>query len=176
MATWTLWREIPDEWVHEILLAVRDSDKRLYRVAIELTSRRLGIRQGKLLEMPKAQRHQLARRVLSLPQSEEISSHLFTCWLVHTRAPMLCAWLDALEIPHDGRGVVEKFGEEPSPEKLREALERLLACFPRLDVAIYLRLFNEIDEVGWEGLEEILSGDERLRIGRESTEAAEARG
>lgn len=174
MATCTLWQEIPEELSHEILLAVRDSDKRLYRVVVELTSRRLGIRQPKLLEMPKAERHRLARRVLSIPQSEEISSHLFSHWLVRTRAPMLCDWLDGLAIPHDGQGVVEAFPEEPSEEKLREALERLLARFPSRDVAIYLRLFNEIDDVGWQGLEAILSEDDRLRLERQ--EASEARG
>lgn len=174
MATCTLWQQIPEELVHEILLAVRDSDKKLYRVVVELTSRRLGIRQPKLLEMAKTERHQLSRRVLSLAQSEEISSLLFSRWLVHTRAPMLRAWLDALEIPHDGEGMVEEFPEEPRPERLQEALEGLLARFPTLDVAIYLRLFNEIEDVGWKGLEEILSGDERLRLGRQ--EASEIRG
>lgn len=174
MATCTLWQEIPEELAHEILLAVRDSDKRLYRVVVELTSRRLGIRQPKLLEMSKAERHRLARRVLSIPQSEEISSHLFSHWLVHTRAPMLCQWLDTLAIPHDGQGVVEEFPGEPPAEKLRDAIEGLLARFPSLDVAIYLRLFNEIDDVGWKGLETILSEDDRLRLGRQ--EASEARG
>lgn len=174
MATCTLWEEIPEELGHEILLAVRESDKRLYRVVVELTSRRLGVRQAKLLEMPKVERHRLSRRVLSRPESEEISSHLFSHWLVQSRAPMLCAWLDALEIPHDGQGVVEAFPEEPSAERLRSALEGLLARFPQRDVAIYLRLFNEIDEVGWKSLEEILSGDERLRL--ERREASEVRG
>lgn len=174
MATCILWQQIPEELVHEILLTVRDSDKRLYRVVVELTSRRLGIRQAKLLEMPKAERHQLSRRVLAVPQSEEISSHLFSCWLVHRRAPMLCAWLDALEIPHDSQGVVEEFLEEPAAEKLQEALEGLLARFPSLEVAIYLRLFQEIDDVRWKGLEELLSRDERLRLGRQ--EASEIRG
>ncbi|QSR85322.1 hypothetical protein [Methylacidimicrobium sp. B4] len=174
MATCTLWQEIPEELVHEVLLAVRDSDKRLYRVVVELTSRRLGIRQAKLLEMAKTERHQLSRRVLSLPQSEEISSHLFSRWLVQTRAPMLCDWLDALGIPHDQQGVVEEFPEEPASEKLRAALEGLLVRYPALDVAIYLRLFNEIEDVGWKGLEEILSGDDRLRIRRR--EVSEIRG
>ncbi|MDD2676040.1 MAG: hypothetical protein PHP75_01015 [Methylacidiphilaceae bacterium] len=172
MATCTLWQEIPEELAHEVLLAVRDSDKRLYRVVVELTSRRLGVRQAKLLEMPKLERHQLSRRVLSLPESETLSSHLFSHWLVHQRAPMLCAWLDALGISHDADGVVEKFPQEPPTEKLRDALEGLLARFPSLDVAIYLRLFNEIEDVGWKGLEKILAADERLQFERRATSGA----
>ncbi|WP_018289822.1 hypothetical protein [Verrucomicrobium sp. 3C] len=174
MATCTLWQEIPEELVHEVLLSVRESDKRLYRVVVDLASRRLGIRQAKLLEMPKWERHQLARRVLSLPESEAISSHLFSRWLVHHRAPMLCTWLDTLGISHDGEGVVEEFPQEPPAEKLRDAVEGVLARFPRLDVAIYLRLFNEIEDVGWKGLREILSADERLQLTRR--EASETRG
>ncbi|MDD4932201.1 MAG: hypothetical protein PHO89_01880 [Methylacidiphilaceae bacterium] len=174
MATCTLWQEIPEELVHEVLLDVRESDKRLYRVVVELTSRRLGVRQAKLLEMPKLERHDLSRRVLSLPESETISAHLFSHWLVHHRAPMLCAWLDTLGISHDGQGVVEEFPQEPPAEKLRDALEGLLARFPSQDVAIYLRLFNEIEDVGWKGLQDILSADERLQFGRR--EATEARG
>ncbi|MGD9896717.1 MAG: hypothetical protein AB7T14_06555 [Candidatus Methylacidiphilaceae bacterium] len=174
MATCTLWQELPEELVHEILLNVRESDRRLYRVVVELTSRRLGVRQAKLLEMPKLERHELSRRVLSLPESEAISSHLFSHWLVQNRAPMLCAWLDALEISHDGQGLVEKFPQEPPVGRQREALEGLLARFPSQDVAIYLRLFNEIEDVHWKGLGEILSADERLHLG--GREASEARG
>jgi hypothetical protein len=163
MATHLLWKKMDPQRVHEILLSVQEGNKKLYRTTVEIMAPHIGMRPVKVLEMPKTERHAAFAQLLAKPALEELSFNLISTWLMHTQKELLSAWLDALQIPHDGSGCANTFPPCPDKTKLQQAVEKLLSQFePRL-VALYLRTFNEIDEVRWQPLAEILDSDKRLQ-------------
>jgi len=85
--------------------------------------------------------------------------------LLGAQKDLICQFLDALEIPHDGKGFVDQLPPEPSNEKLKASVDQLLESHRPEIVAVYLNLFQAMDDAGWKGLGEILTGNSRLKIG-----------
>ena len=161
--THALWPGLPPALVNEILCSVQKANKKLYRTALELMAPRMGLRVPLLMEMPKTERHAVWARILSRPEMEALSFNLLSTWLIETQTPMLCAWLDALGIEHGANGCADTFPPEPPAEKLRAAVDTLLAKFDPALVGVYLHSFNQIDETHWPALDEILRTDTRLQ-------------
>ncbi|QSR89816.1 hypothetical protein IT6_09785 [Methylacidiphilum caldifontis] len=164
MPTYLIWDSISDDLSHQILLCAHQSDKKLYRLLLDMVSKGMGIRINKLLEMPKTQRHLLCKRVLSHPRSETMSFYLLSHWLIETQSPMLCRWLDLLGIVHDEKGVVEEIPDEPPNEILQQAVDILFEEFPHLYVSIYLQGFYEMEGMRWKSLGSLISSDSRFKI------------
>jgi hypothetical protein len=173
LPTHSLWPALSPSFANEILIAVQKGNKKLYRTALEVMAPRMGVRVPILIEMPKAQRHATWARILSQPQLEVLSFNLLSAWLIDAQRPMLCAWLDALDIPHGENGCADAFPPEPKVEVLQQGVERLLEKYDPQLVAVYLRCFNAIDETRWPALEEILQTDARLHLRPESVAPAE---
>lgn len=169
--THAIWPALTPELAHTILLSVQKSNKKLYRTAIELMAPRMGIRVPILMEMPKAERHQVWTQILARPEMEVMSFNLFSTWLIEDQRPMLCAWLDALGIEHAENGCADAFPPEPAEALLKKGVDALLGQFDPVLVAVYLRCFNQIDETQWPTLEQIIVSDPRLALKREPVSA-----
>jgi hypothetical protein len=105
---------------------------------------------------------------LSRKPAEDIAAQTLQIWLLGAQKDLIRQFLDALEIPHDGKGFVDQLPPEPSGEKLKAAVDQLVEQYRPEIVAIYLHLFQTMDDVAWRGLEGILTGDPRLKIGQET--------
>lgn len=162
--TYTIWPALPPQLANDILLAVQKGNKKLYRTALEVMAPRMGIRVPTLVEMPKAQRHATWIQILARPEMEVLSFNLLSTWLIETKTPMLCAWLDALGIKHAENGCADTFPPEPSAAALQKAVDALLKDYDTQVVSIYLRSFNQIDETRWATLDEIIANDPRLLL------------
>ena len=89
------------------------------------------------------------------------------------QSSVLCEFLDALGIAHDEQGGIDNLPPCPAPEKLREAVDGLLAKHPAEVVAVYLHCFQSMDIAGWPPLAELLNTNEHLRLpGRNTVPAA----
>ncbi len=78
---------------------------------------------------------------------------------------MLNDFLDALAIPHGDDGTVDDLPACPPKEKLKEAVEKLLAKYPAETVAIYLNAFRDMDStVQWPALDELLGERTELAL------------
>ena len=77
---------------------------------------------------------------------------------------MICRFLDALGISHDGKGVFEDLPAEPSREALEKAISELLEEHRNEVVSVYLNVFQAMDEKGWNALEALLESDPRLTL------------
>ncbi|KIE59233.1 hypothetical protein A946_00420 [Methylacidiphilum kamchatkense Kam1] len=165
MPTYFIWNSISEELSHQILLCAQQSDKKLYRLLLDMVSKGFGIRINKLLEMPKIKRHALCKKVLSHPRSETMSFYLLSHWLIETQSPMLCRWLDMLGIAHDEKGILEVDPEEPPLETLQQAVNTLFEEFPKEYVSIYLQGFYEMEGVKWKNLGSLMANDPRFKIG-----------
>ena len=101
---------------------------------------------------------------LTKPALEVITSNLIRSWLLKKYNPMLCDFLDALGIPHK-EAVVDDLPETMEDAKLQPAIEGLLAKYPKETVAVYLHAFQDMNEVNWPNLKEMLEKDQRLQLG-----------
>ena len=70
--------------------------------------------------------------------------------------PMLCAFLDALGLPHEGGLIDASFDLKPVPaEKLEPATAALYEGYPRLEVDLYLACLKTLDPETWEALPDV---------------------
>ena len=83
-------------------------------------------------------------------------------WLTGPQAPMLAAFLDALAIPHDGKGSIETLPPSPTKDALKTAVDSLFAKFPADHVKTYLHAFQVSEPTAWPPLGELLAEDPRL--------------
>ena len=164
MPTHVIWKELDPVLANEIIVSVQATNKSLYRRALDVLSPHMGLRPVKVLEMPKVERHAVWQKFLADPGMEALSFNFLSHWLVTAQTPMLCAWLDALQIPHNAQGCADQFPPCPSEAQLKKAVDVLLKNFDPKIVAIYLRAFNEIDGVLWEPLQRLLETDTRLKL------------
>ncbi len=165
MATHTIWTSFSPQESHEILCKIQDENKKLYRSTVEILSKQMQKRVPVVLEMPKIERHSIWQQILSHPMLENLSFNLLSAWLVSEHSPLLCAWLDALAIPHDPQGFFQADKlEAPTSEKLKTALESVLEKFPAKTVSIYLHVFNRIEGIEWKELNQLIETEPRLKL------------
>lgn len=105
---------------------------------------------------PREERNQWMREALSKPANSDLALELLQVWVLGKNQSMVCDFLDALAIPHDGKGLIDEVPAEPSAENVAAAVESLVSKHPAHEVAIYLHLFSRMDESPWPALRHIL--------------------
>jgi len=149
---------------NDILSYIFESDKPTYRATMNAVAEARKVRPVFLERQPRAQRHAMMVATLSRPASELIAAGLLRAWLVQKQNAMLVDFLNALGLPHD-KGVVEGLPPEMADDKLKPAVETLLAKYPPETVALYLNAFNGMSEANWPNLKAMLEADPRLQLG-----------
>jgi hypothetical protein len=148
----------------EILAYAHESDKPLYRAALNAVAEARKLRPVFLERQPRAQRHATMLATLSRPALDLFTGNLIRNWLLKKHKLMLVDFLDALAIPHK-EGVVEDLPKTIEDAKLQAAVAALLAKYPPEAVAVYLHAFNDMNEVEWPNLKAMLDSDSRLQLG-----------
>lgn len=165
MATHLIWSQVTPADAHQILCDVQDNNKKVYRSALEILSQQMQKRVPIVIEMPKVERHALWQQILGHPLLENLSFNLLSTWLVEKQTPLLCAWLDAIQIPHDDDGFFSADSiQEPSSEKISQAIDQVLSQHDRKNLSLYLRVFNQIEGIQWKSLETLFENDPRLQL------------
>jgi hypothetical protein len=77
---------------------------------------------------------------------------------------MVTEFLDLLGIAHKA-GVVESLPATVEDDKLKSAIEGLLAKYPQQKVAVYLHTFYATNDPQWPSLSNLLREDKRLQPG-----------
>ena len=158
MQTYEIWATLSPALNHEILDAAYRHDKRLYRDVVREAGEVLRKRPQIILEMPRAERHELFRPLLGLPAFNVQDNNLAVNWLRCAGEPMMVLFLDTLAIPHDGHGCVDKFPPTPDEVRLARACAALYEKFPAEQVSFYLRLFPLLSDGAWQP-EKFIPGD-----------------
>ncbi|HTJ01017.1 MAG TPA: hypothetical protein VL527_19190 [Dongiaceae bacterium] len=148
----------------EILEAVHNTDKPVYRGALNAVAEARKVRPIFLERKPRAERHHEMIATLSKPRLDMLSLSILQSWLLKVETPMLTGFLEALGIPHE-KGTVDDLPKTMDDEKLKAAVEGLLAKHPPEKVAVYLRAFNDLNEAQWPNLAAMLDSDSRLQLG-----------
>ena len=166
MRSHELFKRMSPARAAEIFLFLQKDQKPVYKAAIQGLANQRNLRGVFIERKPPNERHPWMQAALSRPLSDTLATHLIQAWLLGAHKPMLCDFLDALEIEHDEDGTVEVLPAAPPKEKIAAAVELLLGKYPPESVAIYLHAFRDMDSsIQWPSLNEILSEDPRLQIG-----------
>lgn len=148
----------------DILTYTFENDKPLYRATLGAVAEARKLRPVFLERQPKPQRHAAMLAILARPALDMVTGNLIRAWLLKKHKAMLVDYLNALGIAHK-EGVVEEIPTTMDDEKLRTAVEALLAKHPPETVAVYLHAFNEMNEQEWPNLTKMLDTDPRLQLG-----------
>jgi len=148
----------------EILAYAFESDKPLYKATLQAVAEARKLRAVYLERQPRTQRHSLMLATLARPSLEMITANLLRTWLLKKHQSLLTDFLDALGIVHK-EGVVEELPATMDDEKLKAAVDSVLAKHPPEVVAVYLNAFSEMNEVDWPNLKAMLKSDPRLQLG-----------
>lgn len=159
MFAYQAWNLLTPELNHEVLETACQHEKKLYRRVVQEMAQNLRRRPQMLLEMPRAQRHELFRPLLGLPHFDVLGQNLIIVWLSKTQVQMMSRFLDALGISHDGKGYAESFPDEVEAGRLRAAVDALYAGFDAGRVSLYLRVLDRVSGVRWPELESMIPGD-----------------
>ena len=151
---------------------LQEAEKPTFRVAIQTLAAQRKLRPVFVERKPRAERFQWLQGVLGKPMGEAVGANLIQMWLMGEQASLLCDFLDALGIEHDEKGGIETLPPAPEPEKIRAAVDAVLAKHPAEAVAVYLHSFQAMEIAGWPALGELLESDERLRLGAAAATAA----
>lgn len=143
-----------------------EKEKPLYKATIEALAKKRNLRPIFVERKPREERFLWMKDALSRPANAPVAAQLLQVWLVGSQAPLLCDFLDALGIAHDENGTVEQLPAAPELDKVKAAVETLLAKHDPAVVAVYLHTFQCLHEQGgWPTLAEVLENEPRLKLG-----------
>jgi hypothetical protein len=154
---------MPPEMAAQILEHAYAEDKPLYRATLAAVAEARRVRPVFLERQPRVERHKLMLTVLTKPHLEPGASNLVRGWLLKKHTAMLGDFLDSLGLAHKD-GVVEQLPDKMDDDKLKAAVDALLAKHQREAVAVYLHAFNTMNETSWPNLNTLLDTDPRLQF------------
>ena len=149
---------------NEILNFIYETDKPVYKQTLGGVAQALHVRPVYLERQPRPQRHASMTQILSRPGMDAVAGSLLRAWLLKKHKAMLVDFLNALEIKNE-EGVVDDLPASVDDAKLKAAVETLLSKHLPEAVAVYLNVFNDMNEANWANLKTILESDSRLQLG-----------
>jgi hypothetical protein len=157
-----LFQSISPALADQIFEHLIEAEKEGYKAVLANLAEKNRLRPQFVQRKPRAERHRWLQSALGKKLADDVAGNVLQVWLLGAKASMLCEFLDALGIPHDERGMIDDLPPAPEEAKLREAIDAVLAKYPREEVAVYLHAFHAMDQEPWPSLTAILTSDDRL--------------
>ena len=148
-----LWRNLPSDIKIAAATAFWSDDQAALEQAegVALISRHIKFRPKSVIALPVEKK---AKHLSTMGQvSDLLAARLLVSYHLQHQRPMMSRFLDVLGIPHEEGLISEESPAAPSPEKLDEAVQTLVAEFPRADVARYFWTLLWQDPETWGGLQ-----------------------
>jgi hypothetical protein len=159
-----LIQRLPEQFSGDLFQFLHASDKPAYKACMQILGSRRKLRPIILERKSRDERHSWMRNELTRKSNEDAATEILQTWLFGAHQAMICEFLDALKIAHNGHGLVETLPPQPPEEDLRAAVEGLVKNHPATAVSTYLYLFIEMDIADWPALKDILDSDARLSL------------
>ena len=166
MTAHEMFQKMPPELGQTIIGWLRDSERAVFRTAVDSLAQQRKLRPVFVTRKTKPEQAAWLVDQLKMRGNEAVGENLLQIWLMKGRSEMLSTFLDAVGVPHDGKGGID--GEIPSvldPDKVRAGAKALLEKFPAGEVAVYLNLFQLQQAGGWPPIAEVIAADSRLQVG-----------
>ena len=164
MKAYEIFRLLSNEEIDLLVLQACEDEEIPDKIAgAVLTYRHIPLK--RLERLSEEARKAYVRRTMRDRQAADLALFALSAALLRGQATLIAAFLEALELPHDGPNLTTE-GEipEPAAKKLKGALDKVLKEFPPRQVAIYLHAFAAQPDVTWPTLEERLATDPKLAI------------
>jgi len=165
MTSYEIFGHCSSQLANEIFVYLQEKEKPVYRAVIQNIANQRRLRPVFIERKPKPERHIWLQQALARKPADDLATQVLQIWLLGAQQPLICQFLDTLQIKHDGKGVVDQLPPEPEPEQLRSAVDVILQNHSPDLVTIYLHLFLMMDDAGWGKLREMLESDGRLKLG-----------
>ncbi len=148
----------------EILNWLAENDRNAYKSASGMLATRRKLRPVFVERKPKDERNQWIKDSLSRPSNVDLALEILQVWTLGSNERMVCEFLDALHIAHNGKGLIDNLPSEPAADKVAEAVELLISKYPAQAVFVYLHLFSSMDSQGWTTLRALLASHPELSV------------
>jgi hypothetical protein len=168
MTSYEIFGRCSSQLANGIFVYLQEKEKPVYRAVIQNLANQRKLRPVFIERKPKPERHIWLQQALARKPADDLATQVLQIWLLGAQQPLICQFLDALQIKHDGKGVVDQLPPEPEPEKLQSAVDLVLQNHSPDVVTIYLNLFLMMDDAGWKRLGEMLETDARLNLACET--------
>jgi hypothetical protein len=132
----------------DVLNWLYENDRAAYRNCGAILASRRKLRPVFVERKPRDERNVWIKDCLSKPANTDLALELLQVWTLGKNSAMVCEFLDALEIPHDGKGLIDAIPSEPS-SKVEAAVDALLEKNDPFSVFVYLHLFSVMDDGAW---------------------------
>src|SRR3954470_4815538 len=134
----------------EIFTFLQAEQKPVYKAAIQGLANQRNLRGVFVERKPPSERFPWMQDAFTRKISDSLASHVLQAWLLGANKPMLCDFLDAMEIKHADDGTVDDLPPSVPKEKTETAANKLLAKYPAETVAVYLHASRYMDSpVNW---------------------------
>jgi hypothetical protein len=140
----------------EVLNWLAENDRNAYKSAAGMLATRRKLRAVFVERKPKDERNQWIKESLSRPSNADLALEILQVWTLGCNERMVCDFLDALEIAHNGKGLIDDLPSEPAADKVAKAVDLLISKYPAPSVFVYLHLFSGMDSQGWTTLRGLL--------------------
>lgn len=151
------------ELAADLLTFTFENERPVYKATLTAVAEARRVRPVFLERQARVERDRTILATLTRPSMETAAATLLRGWLMKKHLGLLKDFLDGLGIEHK-EGVVEELPPTIDDEKLKVAVEKVLASHPKEVVAIYLNAFASMNETRWENLDQLLHSDTRLQL------------
>jgi len=128
-----LFGRLPASASDAIFSDLLSSDKPGYKALTQSLATRRKLRPVFVDRKLRPDRHVWIAGELHRASNADLAEHVLQTWILTTHRELVCAFLDALEIPHDGKGMLDTLPAEPPVEAQRAAVETCLVSSGRGD-------------------------------------------
>jgi len=128
-----------------ILNWLYENDREAYRSCAGMLATRRKLRPVFVERKPRDERNLWIREALTKSSNADLALETLQIWVLGKNERLVCDFLDALEIKHDGKGLIDELPAEPDAKKVSSAVDAILAKYSPEDVWIYLHLFAGMD-------------------------------
>lgn len=147
----------------ELLGWISENDRPAYKSCAAMLATRRKLRPVFVERKSRTERNLWMKEALARPANADLAAETLQIWTLGCNERVVCDFLDALGIAHDGKGLIEEVPAEPDAIKVRAAVDSLLSAHPALSVFVYLHLFSEMSPASWSALRGALGEHESLR-------------
>ena len=128
-----------------ILNWLYENDREAYRSCAGMLATRRKLRPVFVERKPRDERNLWIREALTKSSNADLALETLQIWVLGKNERLVCDFLDALGIKHDGKGLIDELPAEPDAKMVSAAVEAILAKYSPEDVWIYLHLFAGMD-------------------------------
>ncbi len=159
-----MFQEMSPGMARDIFHYMRTEQKDVYHTAIGALAAQRKLRPVFVTKKRPEDQYAWLHKCAQMKYADGIDENILQMWLLKARQEMLVTFLDEAGVEHDGEGGVDDLPEELDADKVKAAVEALLAAHPSEEVALYLHVFQMQRSEGWPEITDILENDERVTL------------